>query len=210
MWGLRPPVLEQSPSTGTVLVRFGLHQQYTLSSKYGSRASPESLGGARPQAHETEEGWVLVGGLSYLLGLQVGPRPPVAEESHPWQSIVLGGLAQARHVWNVRHRRQTWLWGQYGRDEPELEEKEAEVEESHLTWATHLLCSSFKCRERQLLLTLIPGAACQSAVSRSLSLRSIGLGAPSGPLGLILMSKPGENQYRLIWMPSVFPSSAAP
>lgn len=102
------------------------------------------------------------------------------------------------------------VMGQYGRDEPELEEKEAEVEESHLTWATHLLCPSFKCRERQLLLTLIPGTACQSAVSRSLSLRSIGLGAPSGPLGLILMSKPGENQYCLIWMPSVFPSSAAP
>lgn len=83
MWGLSLPVSEQGPSTGTVFIRFGLHQQHMLSSEYGSGASPESLGGAHPQAHEAAEGWVLVGGLSYSLELQVGPRLPVAEEFHP-------------------------------------------------------------------------------------------------------------------------------
>lgn len=52
------------------------------------------------------------------------------------------------------------VWGQFGRDEPEPKEKETQVEESHLIWATHLLCASFKCRERQLLPALIAGTAC--------------------------------------------------
>lgn len=53
------------------------------SSEDGSAASRQSSGGAHPQAHEAAEGRGLAGGLSYVLDLQVGPRPPVAEEIHP-------------------------------------------------------------------------------------------------------------------------------
>lgn len=98
MWCLSLRVSEQGPSSGTVCWTHGWSGLVCTSSTH-SRVSM----GLEPVLNHWEElthrsmrqqkagSWL--GSLNYLLGLQVGPRPPVVEEIHPWQPPVLGGLA---------------------------------------------------------------------------------------------------------------------